>query len=98
MAARSIRQTWTASWEAGLSHIVITAGTLDEVRKALELASDDRRLFTTVGVHPTRCKELVEAGEGMAAYIDALLDLAKEGGQSGGHWRVWAGLRPAALL
>jgi len=54
MAARSIRQTWTASWGAGLSHIVITAGTLDEVRKALELASDDRRLFI-VGVHPTRC-------------------------------------------
>jgi len=71
------------AWEVGLSHIVITAGTLDEARKALELASDDRRLFTTVGVHPTRCKELVEAEEGMAAYIDTLLDLAREGQKNG---------------
>lgn len=73
----------TRAWEAGLSHLIITAGTLDESRKALELASDDRRLFTTVGVHPTRCKELVEAEGGMAAYLDNLLDLAKEGQKTG---------------
>ncbi len=73
------------AWEAGLTSIVITAGTLEEARKALDLASQDKRLFTTVGVHPTRCGELVNAtGEGgMTAYLDDLLDLAQDGKKSG---------------
>jgi TatD DNase family protein len=35
------------AWGAGLSHIMITAGTLTEAREALELAKSDSRLFTT---------------------------------------------------
>jgi len=71
------------AWEAGLSHIIITAGTANEARTALNLASEDPRLFATVGVHPTRCKELVEAEDGMAAHMDELLDLIKDGQKTG---------------
>ncbi|PUZ39466.1 hypothetical protein GQ55_9G312200 [Panicum hallii var. hallii] len=33
----------------------VTGGSLKESREALEIAETDRRLFCTVGVHPTRC-------------------------------------------
>ncbi len=35
--------------------IIITCGTLEEAKRGLELAKTDDRLFSTVGVHPTRC-------------------------------------------
>lgn len=68
------------SWEAGLTHIIVTAGNLDEARKALELVGQDKRLFSTVGVHPTRCGEIFKNEEGGAEpYLDALMDLAQDG-------------------
>jgi TatD DNase family protein len=61
------------AWAAGVERIIVTAGTLSEARAALELCATDPRLFTTVGVHPTRCLELENGGDG---YMKELLDLA----------------------
>mmetsp|Transcript_53739 Transcript_53739/g.78489 ORF Transcript_53739/g.78489 Transcript_53739/m.78489 type:complete len:104 (-) Transcript_53739:399-710(-) len=45
------------AWSNGVEKIIITAGTLGEARAALRLARTDPRLYCTVGVHPTRCRE-----------------------------------------
>lgn len=72
------------AWDAGLSHIIITAGNLDEARRALELAGSDRRLFSTVGVHPTRCGEFAQNEEGGPdLYLDTLMELAQDGRKAG---------------
>ncbi|CAM9270453.1 unnamed protein product, partial [Heterosigma akashiwo] len=80
------------AWSNGVEKIIITAGTLGEARAALRLARTDPRLYCTVGVHPTRCREF-EAGEGGGAggappgspeeYLAALADLAAEGAAEG---------------
>lgn len=41
------------------------------------------RLFSTVGVHPTRCDEFEKYSEGPEAYMAALMDVIKEGRQCG---------------
>jgi hypothetical protein len=41
------------------------------------------RLFCTAGVHPTRCSELDVHPEGPEAYIAELMDVIKEGKDSG---------------
>ncbi|KAF7488151.1 Putative deoxyribonuclease TATDN1 [Sarcoptes scabiei] len=46
------------SIKIGIEKIMITGGCLEDCQKALELAKTDDRLFTTVGVHPTRALEL----------------------------------------
>ena len=44
--------------------IIITAGNMEDVESSLNLATsineccDERRVYTTVGVHPTRCSEI----------------------------------------
>jgi TatD DNase family protein len=60
------------AWATGVEKIIITAGTLEESRKALQLARSDERLFCTVGVHPTRCGEFESFPEGPEAYMAAL--------------------------
>ncbi|KAK1287019.1 hypothetical protein QJS10_CPB19g01317 [Acorus calamus] len=40
----------------------VTGGSLEESKEALAIAETDGRLFCTVGVHPTRCKEFEENG------------------------------------
>ena len=52
------------AWAGGLDRIIVTGGTLAESREALVLARTDSRLFSTVGVHPTRCGEF---GDGACA-------------------------------
>ena len=61
------------AWAHGVEKIIITAGSLMEARDALVLCQSDDRLFTTVGVHPTRCNELDEGQDG---YLQDLLTLA----------------------
>jgi len=74
------------AWVAGVQRIMITAGQLPEVKQALELAQSKDpaggRLFTTVGVHPTRCNVFEESGDPQS-YMDELERLAMEGKQSG---------------
>ena len=48
-----------------------------------ERRSSPRRLFTTVGVHPTRCGEFEASGDG-DAYLQSLVALAVEPGGEGG--------------
>ncbi|XP_050916831.1 uncharacterized protein LOC127132012 [Lathyrus oleraceus] len=66
----------------GVHRIIVTGGSLQESREALAIAETDGRLFCTVGVHPTRCKEFEESGD-PENHFQALLSLAKEGIQKG---------------
>lgn len=47
----------------GVDHVIITAGSLVDSTKAIKFMDDmklfDENLFTTIGVHPTRCNEIV---------------------------------------
>jgi len=45
------------AWAAGLHRILITGGSLEDSRAAVELATAHPGLYSTVGVHPTRCNE-----------------------------------------
>jgi TatD DNase family protein len=98
-----LREVLQRGWDAGVDRIMITAGTLPEAREALELAEkmdgdggggagagDRRRLFTTVGVHPTHCGEFEASGDA-EGYLAELVALAtrgsyknKNGGEEGG--------------
>lgn len=63
------------SWNNNLSKIIITAGNVEESKKALVIARTDERLFSTIGCHPTRCNEFEENGD-PEAYLKSLSDLA----------------------
>ncbi|XP_043515422.1 putative deoxyribonuclease TATDN1 [Frieseomelitta varia] len=65
------------SWNNDISKIIITAGNIEESKKALEIARTDERLFSTVGCHPTRCNEFEESGD-PEAYFKSLSDLAAD--------------------
>lgn len=66
------------SWEAGLSKIIITGGSLKESKEAVELAKTDERLFATVGCHPTRCNEFEENPD---EYLQGLRETIRIGGK-----------------
>ncbi|KAM3738086.1 hypothetical protein ACB098_09G107000 [Castanea mollissima] len=70
------------AWSAGVDRIIVTGGSLEESKEALAIAETDGRLFCTVGVHPTRCKEFEENGD-PEKHFQALLSLAKEGIEKG---------------
>ena len=82
----------TRCQEVGLEKIIITAGTAEETHAALELIKKQKnsafdvgsvQLYTTIGVHPTRCDILENVEEGADKYLDDLISLAKtENGQS----------------
>eukprot|EP00048_Salpingoeca_helianthica_P012359 m.178837 g.178837 ORF g.178837 m.178837 type:complete len:363 (-) comp15362_c0_seq1:28-1116(-) len=72
--ADDFAQMLERAWQAGMQRIIITAGTLADVHKALALCRQDPRLFTTVGVHPTRAMELEHGGE---RYLQQLLEVAQ---------------------
>uniref|UniRef100_A0A1A9W9K8 Deoxyribonuclease TATDN1 n=1 Tax=Glossina brevipalpis TaxID=37001 RepID=A0A1A9W9K8_9MUSC len=58
------------AWQTGLEKIIITVGTLNEADHALQIA---KRLYVTLGTHPTRCGEFlndaVEYYEGLQSKI-----------------------------
>ena len=77
--------------EQGVTHVILTAGTLRESRKALELVEAYRSkqdappifLGCTVGVHPTRCQqEFVDKDEPWEAVLDGLAELLKRGSEN----------------
>ncbi|KMZ69772.1 TatD-like protein [Zostera marina] len=70
------------AWAAGVDRIIVTGGSLQESKDALAIAETDGRLFCTVGVHPTRCKEIEESGD-PDMYFKQLLSLANEGIEKG---------------
>ncbi|RVE44359.1 hypothetical protein evm_010980 [Chilo suppressalis] len=60
------------SWISGLDKIIITGGSLCDSKQSIELSRSDARLFSTVGCHPTRCKEFLDKSEN---YLDNLRKL-----------------------
>ncbi|KAI3473379.1 hypothetical protein Pfo_030669 [Paulownia fortunei] len=70
------------AWSAGVDRIIVIGGSLEESKEALAIAETDARLFCTVGVHPTRCKEFDDSGD-PEEHFKALLSLAKEGVEKG---------------
>lgn len=80
------------SLENGVSHLILTAGTLRESRRALELveaykAKEDASpivLGCTVGIHPTRCQqEFVDEDKDATVVMDELQALLERGVKSG---------------
>jgi TatD DNase family protein len=69
--------------QAGVEKIIITAGTLEEARNALELARTDSRLYSTVGVHPTRCSDEFMSEKQGEIYLENMIKLATEGKKEG---------------
>ena len=69
------------SWNMGLTHLIVTAGNLQESRDALKFVENDDRLYSTIGVHPTRTNEFED--EKNEDYLNELIKIAKEGVKSG---------------
>ncbi|WOL05088.1 deoxyribonuclease TATDN1 [Canna indica] len=80
--AADIPAVLARAWSAGVDRIIVTGGSLHESKEALAIAETDGRLFCTVGVHPTRCKEFEESGD-PEQYFQELVALAREGIQRG---------------
>ncbi|XP_068649941.1 uncharacterized protein [Aristolochia californica] len=77
-----IQAVLSRAWRAGVDRIIITGGSLQESKEALSIAETDGRLFCTVGVHPTRCKEFEDSGD-PELHFQELVSLAKEGIEKG---------------
>ncbi|XP_047962540.1 deoxyribonuclease TATDN1 isoform X2 [Salvia hispanica] len=80
--AADIAAVLSRAWSAGVDRIIVTGGSLEESKEALAIAETDARLFCTVGVHPTRCKEFDDSGDS-ERHFQALLSLAREGVDKG---------------
>ncbi|XP_065206695.1 deoxyribonuclease TATDN1 [Planococcus citri] len=55
-----LKHVLTRAFNNGLTRIIITGTSLESSKTAIEIAKTDERLFATVGVHPTHCKEFCE--------------------------------------
>ncbi|KXS19906.1 Mg-dependent DNase [Gonapodya prolifera JEL478] len=62
--------------DSNVAGMIITGGTLHESQEALEIAKSDRSLYSTVGCHPTRCKEFLSDPD---RYTNKLLEVARAG-------------------
>ncbi|RLN70164.1 hypothetical protein BBJ28_00000271 [Nothophytophthora sp. Chile5] len=72
----------------GVEKVIVTGGNLEESRSALKLAveySDDAlpSLYSTVGVHPTRCQEFEAKGNDANEYFAELLAVCEQGQRDG---------------
>ena len=68
------------AFENGLEAIMITSSGLQESKDALEMAKKDKRLFSTVGVHPTRCsQEFGSLSDDFSEHINQLRHVLNEG-------------------
>ena len=61
----------------------LSGGSLQDCREALQLVTNNSRLFTTVGVHPTRCSEFEAFESGPDKYYEELSQLCDEGRELG---------------
>eukprot|EP00123_Amoebidium_parasiticum_P010218 comp19963_c0_seq1/m.24328 comp19963_c0_seq1/g.24328 ORF comp19963_c0_seq1/g.24328 comp19963_c0_seq1/m.24328 type:complete len:335 (-) comp19963_c0_seq1:133-1137(-) len=64
---------------AGMVKMMVTGGCLADAREALDMAKANDMLYSTVGCHPTRCKEFDEKEGGPEGYLSALRGLIEEG-------------------
>lgn len=72
----------------GVDKIIVTGGNLEESKAALQLAKSNEgdglpQLFSTVGVHPTRCSEFEADGRDPDAYFAELLAVCEQGQKEG---------------
>lgn len=68
------------SFENQVEAIMITSSGLQESKDALEMAKKDTRLFSTVGVHPTRCsQEFGSISDDFSEHINQLRHVLNEG-------------------
>eukprot|EP01134_Creolimax_fragrantissima_P001530 CFRG1530T1 len=69
---------------ACVDHIIVTGGSVSDVKEAIALAKTNDMLTCTVGCHPTRCSEFITDEEGNPrdpdAYFKQLSDLVSAGG------------------
>ncbi|XP_065190528.1 deoxyribonuclease TATDN1-like [Sycon ciliatum] len=68
------------AFDVGVDKIMITGGSLEDSRAALELARSHERLYSTVGCHPTRCGEFDKASSPQQ-YLDDMRALIRDGGE-----------------
>lgn len=61
--------------ENAVEKIIITGGNLSESQKAISLSKEYDNLYSTVGCHPTRCKEFEDHESGPEDYLKSLEDL-----------------------
>lgn len=82
------------AWDNHLDKIIITAGTVPESDKAMDLIEkfeiqttndqSTQRLFSTVGVHPTRCKsEFGETDASWEKYLQSMKETITRGIENG---------------
>lgn len=65
----------------GVEKIIITGGSLEDSKQALDIAKLDSNLFSTVGCHPTRCNEFTSYLNGSTNYLADLEKLALDNKQ-----------------
>lgn len=61
---------------SGIDKIIITGGSLIDSKSALDTSKLSDMLYSTVGVHPTRCEEFNTFEGGPSAYLEELKKLA----------------------
>ncbi|XP_055604958.1 deoxyribonuclease TATDN1 isoform X2 [Uranotaenia lowii] len=62
-------------WAAGLQKIIVTCGTINDCDPAFDIINGNDRLYTTIGCHPTRCKEFESDPE---VYFQSLCNKIEE--------------------
>ncbi|KAK3920632.1 Putative deoxyribonuclease TATDN1 [Frankliniella fusca] len=72
--APDLCDVFTRAWNQGLTKIMITGGSLEDSKKALDLAKTNDKLYSTVGCHPTRSLEFEENSD-PDMYLKGLEDL-----------------------
>eukprot|EP01135_Chromosphaera_perkinsii_P009445 Nk52_evm3s1762 gene=Nk52_evmTU3s1762 len=75
----------------GMERMIVTGGSLEDSRQALEVAKEHDCLYSTAGCHPTRCSEPDSHPEGPDSYFKSIHSLIKEANGSGSRKIVAVG-------
>lgn len=63
---------------AGVVKQIVTGGSLEESKEALQICEGEEDLLCTIGCHPTRSTEFEKYDQGPEAYLQALSQLIEE--------------------